>query len=64
MPMATEKAITWMNSTVNGRPVIPRTGYIVEVNSLWYNALAFYCRSWFVKVAMTFWQTNWMRRRK
>ena len=30
-----------MNSTANGRPVIPRTGYIVEVNALWYNALRF-----------------------
>mgnify|MGYP000159881867 FL=1 len=37
----TEKAITWMNSTVNGHPVIPRTGYIVEINALWYNALCF-----------------------
>ncbi|NDV64951.1 glycogen debranching enzyme N-terminal domain-containing protein [Bacteroides sp. 224] len=37
----TEKAVTWMNSTVNGRPVIPRTGYIVEINALWYNALRF-----------------------
>ena len=36
-----QKAITWMNSTVNGRPVTPRTGYIVEFNSLWYNALRF-----------------------
>ncbi|MBU3856893.1 MULTISPECIES: amylo-alpha-1,6-glucosidase [Bacteroides] len=36
-----EKAITWMNSTANGRPVVPRTGYIVEFNSLWYNALRF-----------------------
>lgn len=35
------KAITWMNSTVNGHPVIPRTGYIVEFNALWYNALMF-----------------------
>lgn len=35
------KAVTWMNSTVNGRPVIPRTGYIVEFNALWYNALMF-----------------------
>lgn len=35
------KAVTWMNSTVNDRPVIPRTGYIVEVNALWYNALCF-----------------------
>ena len=30
-----------MNSTVNGHPVIPRTGYIVEINALWYNALCF-----------------------
>ena len=36
-----EKAVTWMNSTVNGRPVVPRTGYIVEFNALWYNALSF-----------------------
>lgn len=36
-----EKAVTWMNSTVNGRPVIPRTGYIVEFNALWYNDLKF-----------------------
>lgn len=36
-----ERAITWMNSTVDGRPVIPRTGYIVEINALWYNALKF-----------------------
>ena len=34
-------AVTWMNSTVNGQPVIPRTGYIVEFNALWYNALMF-----------------------
>ncbi len=36
-----EKAVTWMNSTANGRPVVPRTGYIVEFNALWYNALCF-----------------------
>ncbi len=36
-----EKAITWMNSTINGRPIIPRSGYIVEFNALWYNALRF-----------------------
>ena len=34
-------AVTWMNSTANGRPVVPRTGYIVEFNALWYNALRF-----------------------
>ena len=36
-----DEAVTWMNSTANGRPVIPRTGYIVEFNALWYNALKF-----------------------
>ncbi len=36
-----EEAMTWMNSTANGRPVVPRTGYIVEFNALWYNALRF-----------------------
>ena len=36
-----EKAVTWMNSTAGGRPVVPRTGYIVEFNALWYNALKF-----------------------
>jgi predicted glycogen debranching enzyme len=36
-----EVAMTWMNSTANGRPVVPRTGYIVEFNALWYNALCF-----------------------
>ncbi len=35
------EAITWMNSTANGRPVVPRSGYIVEFNALWYNALRF-----------------------
>ena len=34
-------AMTWMNSTANGRPVVPRTGYVVEINALWYNALRF-----------------------
>ena len=36
-----DKAITWMNSTANGKPVVPRSGYIVEFNALWYNALKF-----------------------
>ncbi len=36
-----EKAVTWMNSSSNGRPVVPRTGYIVEFNALWFNALKF-----------------------
>ncbi len=33
--------VSWMNSMLNGRPVIPRTGYLVEFNALWYNALCF-----------------------
>jgi predicted glycogen debranching enzyme len=37
----TNKPVTWMNSTTNGKPVIPRTGYIVEINALWYNAMRF-----------------------
>ncbi|MBM6991735.1 MAG: glycogen debranching enzyme family protein [Prevotella sp.] len=37
----TEHPVTWMNSVANGRPVVPRTGFIVEFNALWYNALKF-----------------------
>lgn len=37
----TKKAVSWMNATANGRPVTPRTGYLVEINALWYNALCF-----------------------
>ena len=36
-----DKAVTWMNSSQNGRPIVPRSGYIVEFNALWYNALMF-----------------------
>lgn len=36
-----EKAATWMNSVEDGRPITPRTGYVVEINALWYNALKF-----------------------
>lgn len=36
-----EQPITWMNSTVDGNPIVPRSGYIVEFNALWYNALCF-----------------------
>ncbi|MGL4781034.1 MAG: glycogen debranching enzyme N-terminal domain-containing protein [Bacteroidales bacterium] len=35
------KAISWMNSTSGGHPIVPRTGYLVEFNALWYNALHF-----------------------
>ena len=36
-----QKPMTWMNSILYGNPVNPRTGYIVEFNALWYNALCF-----------------------
>ncbi len=35
------QAVTWMNSTANGRPIVPRTGFVVEINALWYNGLMF-----------------------
>ncbi len=34
-------ALTWMDAIVDGFPVTPRTGYQVEINGLWYNALKF-----------------------
>ena len=34
--------VTWMDAIkTNGLPVVPRTGYVVEFNALWYNALMF-----------------------
>lgn len=36
-----EKPVSWMNSTVDGKPIVPRSGYLVEFNSLWYNAICF-----------------------
>ena len=37
----TEKPATWMSSVENNLPITPRTGYVVEINALWYNALKF-----------------------
>lgn len=34
-------AVSWMNSNFNGHPIVPRSGYLVEFNGLWYNALMF-----------------------
>jgi len=36
-----QKPATWMNAMENGSPITPRTGYVVEINALWYNALRF-----------------------
>ena len=33
--------LTWMDAQVDGQPVTPRHGCPVEINALWYNALAF-----------------------
>lgn len=35
------KAITWMDSELYGHPIVPRSGYIVEFNALWYDILNF-----------------------
>lgn len=37
----TDTPVSWMNANHNGRPIIPRSGYLVEFNALWYNALMF-----------------------
>jgi len=37
----TDKPATWMNAMENGKPITPRTGYVVEINALWFNALKF-----------------------
>ncbi len=34
-------ALTWMDVFNNSKPVTPRSGYAVEVNALWYNAVCF-----------------------
>jgi len=36
-----DQAVSWMNSMQYGKPVVQRTGYLVEFNALWYNALCF-----------------------
>lgn len=35
------KALTWMDAVSADGPVTPRSGYNVEINALWYNALCF-----------------------
>ncbi len=38
---APDKALTWMDAVVDGRPVTPRNGYAVEIEALWYNAVCY-----------------------
>ena len=33
--------VSWMNSTIQGKPIVNRSGFIVEFNTLWYNSLLF-----------------------
>jgi len=40
----TQKPMSWMNASLGGHPIVPRTGYLVEFNALWYNALIFASR--------------------
>ena len=35
------RAVSWMNAVVAGQPVVHRSGFLVEVNALWYNVLKF-----------------------
>ena len=39
--MGTSHPVSWMNGVLDGKPIIPRSGYLVEFNALWYNALMF-----------------------
>jgi predicted glycogen debranching enzyme len=36
---APDRALTWMDAVVDGKPVTPRRGLAVEVNALWHAAL-------------------------
>lgn len=33
--------LTWMDAIIDGKPLNPRSGYVVELNALWYNAVKF-----------------------
>lgn len=35
------RPVTWLSASVNGRPIIPRSGLVLEFNALWYDALRF-----------------------
>ncbi len=38
---ADHRALTWMDSMINGEPVTQRAGYAVEIQALWYNAVCY-----------------------
>lgn len=33
--------VTWISASIGGKPVVPRSGYILEFNALWYDAVCF-----------------------
>lgn len=33
--------VTWLSASINGKPIIPRSGYILEFNALWYDSVCF-----------------------
>lgn len=35
------KPVTWLSASIDGRPIIPRSGLVLEFNALWYDALMF-----------------------
>ena len=35
------KPASWMDGMINGQVVVPRSGYLVEINALWYDSLKF-----------------------
>ena len=37
----TQQPATWMAAVEDGHPITPRTGYVVEINAYWYNAMCF-----------------------
>lgn len=36
-----QESMSWMDACLDGKSVIPRYGYLVEINALWYNACSF-----------------------
>lgn len=55
-----ETPVSWMNSNHNGRPIIPRSGYLVEFNALWYNVLMFAVALTEGNEAMTLQRQAWL----
>jgi predicted glycogen debranching enzyme len=37
-----KRPVSWMNSICFGEQTVKRTGYLIEINALWFNALSYY----------------------